>query len=246
LVLRIHGFESGQSLLEQFRDMMTMTGVGRLTMSQIRCLFPPQQRPSTNLRRIGLVSEYILYCAGRFEITGVECEASVSRSRVAHRLRDLQGLPIQSVDQIDNGSLTPEDLEAADWRDRTIRSVHGLPWIVREHIFRHVSPLSRPWHPVFVADRIDRLGWCRPEHHRTKSVVGTSCEDRFINTPACWYRPDPFVYIPSDLLELVCAFVGLRDTACVIDASRSLAMACCGWVRRVHSMDSLIQDHLIN
>jgi hypothetical protein len=76
LLLRMNRFESGQSLVEQFQGMMTTTGPDRMTIRQLRELFPSYQRPSTNLRRAQLISEYTLYCAHRFEITDTEqCNA---------------------------------------------------------------------------------------------------------------------------------------------------------------------------
>jgi hypothetical protein len=232
---RMDRFESGQSLLEQFQGMMTMNGPDRLTMLQLRQLFPSHRRPSTNLRRIQLISEYTLYCAQRFEITDVEYTVSVNRTRVADRLKAVsrQLRPREII------TLTPEDLEANHWRDRTVRSVCGVPWIVREHVFRYASISARPWHPVFVADRIGRLQFCRREQRRSSADFVDLCEDRFINTPICWYRSDPFLDVPQELLELICTFVDRRDATNLIDSSRSLAMAFCRWVRRLLPTDPL-------
>lgn len=233
LLSRMDRFESGQCLIEQFQRMMTATGPDRLTMLQLRQLFPSHLRPSTNLRRIHLISEYILYCAQRFEITDVECTVSVNRTRVDNRLKAVSGqLRLRDI-----LTLTPEDLETNHWRDRTVRSVYGVPWIVREHVFRYASISARPWHPVFVADRIGRLQLCRREQRRPDFV--DLCEDRFINTPICWYRSDPFLEVPQDLLELICTFVDRRDATNLIDSSRSLAMAFCRWVRRLLPTDPL-------
>jgi hypothetical protein len=65
------------------------------------------------------------------------------------------------------------------------------------------------------------------------------CEDRCVNTNACWYRYDMFANVPRDILEIVCTFVCQEDVLNMIDASRSLAYACCHWIRRTHTKDHM-------
>ena len=229
LTLRIDRFVSGRCLLDLLHEQ-TIPGPSKMIMSTLRGLFPPDQVPALSIRRSKLVFAYIMYKAQQFDISEQERIASVARAQRACLLTGLCGELQLSCET----PLTPADIEGDTWRDQAICLVKGLPWIIREHIFRHVSS-GRPWQPVFVADRLTRSTlFLQPKR---QSVFVTLCVHRFINTPVCWYRKDPFVYIPSDILEIVCTFVDQKDMKSLIDASRSLASACCHWFRRWHATD---------
>ena len=233
LALRIDHFVSGRSLLDLFHEQ-TIPGPSKLIMSTLRGLFPPDQVPTRGIRRNMLVFAYIMYRAQQFEISETERIASVARARLARLLIGLCHEPPLKQQLCGEQPLTPADLEGGSWRDQAVYSVNGLPWIIREHIFRHVSS-GRPWHPVFVADRLVRSTLFLPPKRQSGFV--TVCVYRFINTPVCWYRKDPFAYIPRDILEIVCTFVDQEDMTSLIDASRSLVTACCHWFRRWHATD---------
>jgi hypothetical protein len=157
-----------------------------MIMSTLRGLFPPDQVPDRGMRRSTLVFAYIMYKAQQFEISETECIASVARARLACLLTGL--CTVSPLKQLyGEQPLTPVDLEGGSWRDQAVYSVKGLPWIIREHIFRHVSS-GRPWHPVFVADRLTRSTlFLQPKR---QSGFVTVCIHRFVNTPVCWYRKE--------------------------------------------------------
>jgi hypothetical protein len=233
LALRIERFVSGRSLLDILREQ-TIPGPNKMIMSVLRKLFPSDQVPIRGIKRNSLVFAYIMYMAQQFEISENEYIASVARSRLACLLTGLSDGPPLKQHLCGESPLTPADIEGDPWRDQSVQSVKGIPWIIREHIFRHVSS-GRPWHPVFVADRLARSTVFLPPKRQSGFV--TLCVHRFINTPVCWYRKDHFAHIPRDVLEIVCTFVDQKDMTSLIDASRPLATACCHWFRRWHATD---------
>jgi hypothetical protein len=210
------------------------TGANKVTKAALRSLFSPDRMPPMSTTRAKMLFLYIIELAQRFEIYDGERTASVHRAQLALFLTALSTqLPMGAP----GSSLTPSDLESAAWRDRDVRAVRGLPWSVREHVFHHACS-AQPWKPMFVADRLARNELVHIQKRR--SVFVTICEDRFVNTTVCWYRNDPFVQVPRDILEFVCTFVCQRDLLNMIDSSRSLADACCHWIRRVHTKDPSI------
>ena len=117
------------------------------------------------------------------------------------------------------------------WLDPCVRTIQGVPWIVREHVCKYVTSAGS-WDPSFVADRLAR---CALFRSTPRSMFVDRCEHRFVNTVATWCRTDPFEQVPIAVLALVCMFVG-RQQLDVIDSSRLLACAYCHVAMRTHCL----------
>ena len=236
LAARIDGFVSGTSLLRSFCALNT--GAEKASKEKIWTLFEASgTRPSMTTPRSQMLRLYMLDCAGRFLVSTQERLASIQRAQVIHQLTTLSTQLRICV------PVTLSQLGSAAWRNDSVRSVHGLPWIVRDHVFRHVCQRA-PWKPAFVADRLTRYELVRIPGRQ--SLFVDACEHRFVNTRVSWYRNDPFLCIPRALLELVCTFVCRQDMIPLIDSSRTLATACCLLFRRPHAQDSLRCEQLRN
>ena len=169
---------------------------------------------------------YIYTLAQRFDISDQERTKSIRRAEIARILSSTQ----EHLSLL----LTPADPESAPWRHRSVRTVRGIPWSIREHVFHHAYS-GTPWKTAFVDDRLARN--TKVEKQQRRSVFVTACEDKFVNTSACWYRKDRFAQVTRSILELICTFLHQQDILHMIDSSRSLADACCHWIRRVHTRD---------
>ena len=103
--------------------------------------------PPINTTRYNMLCLYIYTLAQRFEISDEEHMASVRRAERARILSSTRGdlslLP------------TPADLESAAWRKRSVRTVRGIPWSIREHVFTYAYSATL-WKTTFVADRLAR------------------------------------------------------------------------------------------
>ena len=220
LVKRIEAFLSGACLMDLFHTL------SHTTKSNIWSMFPPGKRPPVNTNKGHLILSYIVDHAHHFQISENERLACVQRAHVARVLLTLS-TRLQTT-------LTPWHLDGDDWRRTSVPLVQGLPWIIRQHVFRHAC-LGKPWNPEFITDRLAHHELCRSPHRRSPLVE--TCQQRFINTTACWDPLDPFRHLPHAVLEYVCTFLHANDLVPMIESSRSLAEACVCWFRRPHARD---------
>jgi hypothetical protein len=221
---RVRKFESGLCLLELFHDLSA--GCRKATKQTLLSMFPSDQVPSMRLTRYELLFLYVTTCCGnRFDISERERAASVRRAEQAVLLMTLPPNPTNPT----KVTVTPSDLESFSWKDRTIKEVCGLPWIVRSYILDNVScSRHRPWKLQFIADRMSRQELLKKIVPSTfTTTLSSECDFRFVNTTACWFRKDPFSQIPNDILDIICPFMSCNDLSHIMESSRSLALSCC-------------------
>ena len=226
LSARIDLFVSGQALLDMFRSLNA--GPQKATKASLRALFPSHERPPVCTKRADMLVRYIVsQKPTKFDISDEECRSSVRRAVLASSLGELstrQGWP----------KLTPADMESSAWCNPAFVTVKGLPFIVRTHVYSYAC-CSRPWKPVFVADRLDRNTWITTmaATQKQSSVFVEKCTNTFINTLSCWYRRDTFRNLPRAILEFICSFLCQTDDVLhMIMASRAFATAAVHWFRR--------------